>query len=167
MFGLSSANYAPERCQQLSIPPRRNRKYSIYGYLSSGTPRYCGCGARLVSTTGLSVGKSETRRPKTEGRPKTEIRIRPCVGGLLPDQSQRSFGLRNSDFLRVSAFGFRIWGTGARWYCQDVLASLPAVFARRQTPARMPALPVVHGTLRVELSCIQATSGLLGVGLNW
>ncbi len=27
--------------------------------------------------------------------------------------------------------------------------------------------PVLHGILRVELSCIQATSGLLGVGLNW
>ena len=51
----------------------------------------------LVSTTGLSGPKSETRIPKSEGSPKPEIRTRSCVGGLLPCQSERCFGLRISD----------------------------------------------------------------------
>ena len=36
-----------------------------------------------------------------------------CVGGLLAGQSE-CFGLRVSDFLRISAFGFRIWRAATR-----------------------------------------------------
>ena len=46
------------------------------------------------------MAKSETRKPKAEGRPKSEIRIGPARPSV--------FGLRPSGFLRVSDFGFRI-----------------------------------------------------------
>ena len=44
--------------------------------------------------------KSETRNPKPEGRPKSEIRI----GHTRPS----AFGPRFSDFFQISGFGFRI-----------------------------------------------------------
>jgi enediyne biosynthesis protein E4 len=52
--------------------------------------------------------KSETRGPKSEGRPKSETRGPRCQSA--------PFGLRPSDFLRISTFGLRIW----------LLLSLPA-----------------------------------------
>ena len=45
----------------------------------------------------LTARKTEGRKPRPERRPKSEIRIR----------RSRAVGLRASDFLRVSAFGFR------------------------------------------------------------
>ena len=76
--------------------------------------------------------KAETRNPKTEGRPRSEIRS--SKAAVLDCGSFRScgwqaaalqvtsaptcgrmgggFGLRTSDFLRVSGFGLRIWRLG-------------------------------------------------------
>src|SRR6266478_454181 len=48
--------------------------------------------------------KSEIRRPKSERNPKIEIR-RPKRFRI---SEWRIFGLRSSDFFRISAFGFRI-----------------------------------------------------------
>src|SRR5260221_1513218 len=61
-----------------------------------------------------SDGKSETRNPKSERRPKPETRrpkefripnseLRKCRRSL-----RRAFGLRHLDFFRISDFGFRI-----------------------------------------------------------
>ena len=46
--------------------------------------------------------KSDIRNPKSEGRPKTEVR------SPLTWLGAGSFGLRVSDFFRISDFGFRI-----------------------------------------------------------
>ncbi len=65
-------------------------------------------GAVPASTISFGGLKSEIRNPRSEGGPKAEIRTGSSVSGLLWDQSHGGFGLRCSDFLRVSVFGFRI-----------------------------------------------------------
>lgn len=71
-----------------------------------------GPAGRVCSLSGSDPGphsaaatKSEFRNPKAERIPKAEIRIIPSVR-FLP---KRPFGIRFSEFLRLSAFGFRIF----------------------------------------------------------
>jgi hypothetical protein len=52
-------------------------------------------------------GKSENRNPKSEGSPKSEIRIHASDGGW-EEKPHPCFGFRASDFLRISDFDFRI-----------------------------------------------------------
>ncbi len=53
----------------------------------------------------LAGVKSEDRNPRSEGSPKSEIRPPQAAS---PSEAA-PFGLRVSDFLRISARGFRIW----------------------------------------------------------
>jgi len=52
--------------------------------------------------------KAETRTPKPERSPNSEIRIRDRTITKLLLTAGLSFCLRPSDFFRISAFGFRI-----------------------------------------------------------
>src|SRR6266566_1656085 len=52
--------------------------------------------------------KSEFRRPKSERRPKLEIRSITVAFGSREAAILRDFGFRGSAFFRISAFGFRI-----------------------------------------------------------
>ncbi len=51
-------------------------------------------------------GKSEDRNPRSERNPKSEIRIKRCTSTARKFRLV-NFGVRISDFLWISAFGFR------------------------------------------------------------
>ena len=83
-------------------------------------------GALFVSTTGLQPPKSETRRPKSEGRPNSEARSTSRSGPAAARRRKAGFGFRVSVFLRISAFGFRISSRSDRWYGPRCAGSGPA-----------------------------------------
>ena len=73
--------------------------------------------------------KSETRKPRSEGNPKSEVRNPKGLYfyRLLLCQCGFGFGFRISDFLRISVFGVRISGRqscGRRWLPEAALSVL-------------------------------------------
>ena len=110
--------------------------------------------------------KSEPRRPKSEGNPKSDARKCPAANGLLvpvafgfldrasvgqPAVSLSGFGFRASFGFRPSDFGFRIWSRfpGIR----------PSVQCNRgpSGPPRWHGLRVLRFTLYVYFSIPAAT----------
>jgi uncharacterized protein (TIGR03790 family) len=65
------------------------------------------------------MGKSEIRNPKSEGNPNSDIRRKP--------RSEAGFGLRDSEFFRISDFGFRICHSISLLCVLLVPLSLPAL----------------------------------------
>ena len=95
--------------------------------------------ALLASTISLRGLKSEGRKPKLEGRPKAEIRNNAFPDRLLACQPGGRFGLRNSDFSRISGFGLRIWRAHDGWQCSDAPGRWPGHHCRQGWPERYSA----------------------------